>query len=1168
MNRFFAAVFTALAAFSSSWAAVPTPIHQWRFDEFPDWHNQPFLTENIDSRIEGYLGATDLQLVNAASAARVAGHQGRAVSLDGIDDYLALPATVAQRFGGTFTLSCWLRTNAAGGTSAAQSPGFAGSLADGTAWGWLDAQGRIGVAAAGADLRSSRRVNDERWHHLVITRNSVSGRVTLYVDGVLEAQANGTAGPLGATWRGLGRLEGSSAGFLRGRIDEISVFGVELDQSAVFALRRNHAPKARAVTVSGGPGTVQTPSVLFQAFDPDGDALQVVSHSAPGHGSVTHQGDGSFAYTNAATTDDAFDVVLGDGNGGFVKTTVVVNYAPVAPANPELRTTNFTHLSLFQAAGSPALLPRSRVPRFIDIDGDGDQDLLVGHTGAIWLYENTGNATAPDFSAGRRAQAAGTDITPTGSAAIALADLSGDARDDLVVADESGRLRVYPRAAGAGAVFSAAHTVKAVDGSDFVIPDRHFDVTDWNADGHADLLVGSFDRGISLFLNRGTAFDPRFDRQAAIVLTTHAYNSYPRATDLLRTGRPALLQSLNWGSITYWPAPLLKPALLGGYAGSLSFTASDGSTPSLGVLLNSPIPDFADLNGDGALDVVLGGHSDNGYLYLAFGRPASWSGAIAALEAIYDAHPNDLGAALTANNRQLLEAVKTQFRILAEHVRTAAPAEAERLFAALSTHIAKYPFLRMDATLDISRFHLVPAIASQTLLFLSRLRPDTAANRTRVTEIARLSGKKRRLYEQYRLLIGDNQRSPTDTLDSYAIFMSRESRELFPDSLITVGQHCDDQLGDNGNSALVDYFDGGKNVFCNNYAGYATDPWASDLKSAITAFFGATAATGDATVEIFAHEATHSLDAYVNGRANQNLRQRWGQLLVDIGGPEVRAQAAAPSWISWPLTQEQFRAAGLWNGDSSTWSAAWDSYWQSGAGATWNHSAFMRGSTGWFLVTPQETLATQGNQHWVSSQGRFVGAVDRFRRSTQPGGHPQMKHNMTEVVLFLDMLSVGLNKIPMYTTHADTRLRRTLWTLGSAWIERNDAGLPVNVDIDCTRYALEIDTIGRVTGVNVTGARLAPDSLLVVPGTAADINVLANDVSVTAAALGTPVIVSPPAHGSVSVQPDGSLRYVPAAGYRGLDGLHYSLPDAPVTCSTEVSLNVNVDRIFANAFSP
>jgi hypothetical protein len=84
----------------------------------------------------------------------------------------------------------------------------------------------------------------------------------------------------------------------------------------------------------------------------------------------------------------------------------------------------------------------------------------------------------------------------------------------------------------------------------------------------------------------------------------------------------------------------------------------------------------------------------------------------------------------------------------------------------------------------------------------------------------------------------------------------------------------------------------------------------------------------------------------------------------------------------------------------------------------------------------------------------------------------------------------------------------------------------------------------------------APDAATTNEGTPVDINVRANDSDPD----GDPVAVesvTPPAHGSASIQPNGLVRYVPTGGYRGSDSFTYTLSDGRGgTDAATVSLTV------------
>ena len=82
---------------------------------------------------------------------------------------------------------------------------------------------------------------------------------------------------------------------------------------------------------------------------------------------------------------------------------------------------------------------RRSAPAFADIDGDGDQDLLIGsEAGPLRLYRNTGTRTEPHFSADAAFQV---KLPPL--SAPAFADIDGDGDPDLFAGNVSGGVVFY-----------------------------------------------------------------------------------------------------------------------------------------------------------------------------------------------------------------------------------------------------------------------------------------------------------------------------------------------------------------------------------------------------------------------------------------------------------------------------------------------------------------------------------------------------------------------------------------------------------------------------------------------------------------------------------------------------------------------------------------------------
>ncbi|HOI87053.1 MAG TPA: FG-GAP-like repeat-containing protein [Lentimicrobium sp.] len=147
-------------------------------------------------------------------------------------------------------------------------------------------------------------------------------------------------------------------------------------------------------------------------------------------------------------------------------------------------------------------------PVFFDVDADGLNDLVLGNAaGKLWLYRNTGSVHNPvfqlvsDFWGGVNV----TDpmVSYTGYAVPSFIR-APDGTPLLLVGSESGLMSLYGG-------------VSAEPGSQFTLLARHFmyisegirtspAVTDLNNDGYPDLAVGNYSGGITLF--RGTAPGP------------------------------------------------------------------------------------------------------------------------------------------------------------------------------------------------------------------------------------------------------------------------------------------------------------------------------------------------------------------------------------------------------------------------------------------------------------------------------------------------------------------------------------------------------------------------------------------------------------------------------------------------------------------------------------
>ncbi len=159
------------------------------------------------------------------------------------------------------------------------------------------------------------------------------------------------------------------------------------------------------------------------------------------------------------------------------------------------------------------------VPFVVDYDNDGKKDLLVGSgDGHIYLYLNTRDDAAPEFTSIVTIKATGSDITISNSAPNVV-DYNNDGRKDLVVGGYDGKLRLYKNRvrsekAGLDDAFpefdQVYEFIKDDTGDISVNSDSKVFFTDWNSDGKKDMVVGSGAGTAHLYLNAGSDDSPDF----------------------------------------------------------------------------------------------------------------------------------------------------------------------------------------------------------------------------------------------------------------------------------------------------------------------------------------------------------------------------------------------------------------------------------------------------------------------------------------------------------------------------------------------------------------------------------------------------------------------------------------------------------------------------------
>ncbi len=251
-------------------------------------------------------------------------------------------------------------------------------------------------------------------------------------------------------------------------------------------------------------------------------------------------------------------------------------------------------------------------PAFVDIDGDGDQDVFVGdEDGVLSYYQNTGSATAPTYAA---AVANPFNFNPFADDYLSpsFGDIDGDGDFDLLLGTASGNLRFYRNTGSRTAPNFPARLTNPF-GLANVGDYSHPEFVDLDGDGLLDVMVGEFDGDFNYFRNTGSAAAPAF---AAGVLNPFDIipvddfgggygSSNPTFADLNGDGIIDMFSGTEAGDMIYYPN--------GGTVTTPDFFVLPYNLPE--DVGSKASFEFKDIDGDGDVDAFIG--SKNGDVIFA-----------------------------------------------------------------------------------------------------------------------------------------------------------------------------------------------------------------------------------------------------------------------------------------------------------------------------------------------------------------------------------------------------------------------------------------------------------------------------------------------------------------------------------------------------------------------
>lgn len=247
-------------------------------------------------------------------------------------------------------------------------------------------------------------------------------------------------------------------------------------------------------------------------------------------------------------------------------------------------------------------------PSFVDIDGDGDQDAFIGTGyGMVLYYKNTGTASAPVFTQQNGIANPLNMVALSNGVSPTFADIDGDGDKDAFIGLYDGTIIYYKNTGTASApVFAlqpdAANPFYSINNGTYA----SLAFVDIDGDGDLDAFIGTATGTIFYYKNTGTATAPAFALEIGAnnpldIVSVGAFSA-PSFADIDGDGDMDLIVGASDGSVSYYKNT--------GTATAPVFTVQIGAAnPFNGVTVGTyAIPRFVDIDNDGDFDVFIGNY--------------------------------------------------------------------------------------------------------------------------------------------------------------------------------------------------------------------------------------------------------------------------------------------------------------------------------------------------------------------------------------------------------------------------------------------------------------------------------------------------------------------------------------------------------------------------------